>query len=339
LVSEPDKSAASRKEDHIDLAFKSATQCSEKDNRFYYEPIHSGHLNKNLDLKSTIANKTLNYPIWVSSMTGGTEKAALINTNLAKVCGLYGLGMGLGSCRQLLYENKRIHEFDMRPLMPHAPFFINLGIAQVEQLILKNELAKITDLINSLSADGLIVHINPLQEFLQPEGDIIEFAPIDTIITLLDKLTCPIMVKEVGQGFGPKSLNSLLELPLEAIELAGYGGTNFSKLELLRSEPIKMAAFEKVLAQGHSCTEMLTWINDFYDTEPELIKCKKIIFSGGIKDFLDGYYFTKKSKLPSIYAQASGLLKYALDFESLCKYVELQIEGLTMAHSFLKLKA
>ena len=338
IPSEADGQASSRKEDHISLAFTSRIPSSEIDDRFSYEPLLSGHTTADNSPEIKVGGKVMHQPIWVSSMTGGTEKAMDINHNLAKLCGEYGLGMGLGSCRQLLYEDKRLTEFDVRPLMPMAPLFINLGIAQIETLIESNETERIENLIHRLDADGLIIHINPLQEWLQPEGDRFKVQPIETISTLLASCDYPVIVKEVGQGFGNASLSKLLALPLEAIDLAGYGGTNFSKLELLRSDPLKLECLKPICYLGHTCDEMISHINAYKNSGKE-INCNKVIISGGIKNFLDGYYHMQRCSLPSIYAQASGFLKYAMDYPSLEKYCEIQIEGLKMAKAFLKLKS
>lgn len=339
LKVEADEKASDRKADHIDLAFKSAVSNINKDDRFYYEPILSAHPDEKATLPVYFLGKKMNFPLMVSSMTGGTEKAKIINHNLARVCGEFGLAMGLGSCRQLLYEDKRLSEFDIRPLMKDQPLMINLGIAQIEELIEKKETERISILSDKLDADGLIIHVNPLQEWLQPEGDRISVPAIDTIQHVMKLLDMPIIVKEVGQGFGRESLSTLLKLPLAGLDLAGFGGTNFSKLELLRSDELRKEAFAPVFGLGHCCQEMVEYINDIFDTEGEDIQCHKIIFSGGIKNFLDGYYLIKKSVIPSFYAQASAFLKYAQDYDQLKKFVTLQTEGLKMAHAFLRIKS
>lgn len=208
LIKEEDAKASSRKEDHIDLAFTSAVDSSSYDNRFYYEPILSGHPKNDSDLSFSFLGKTMKFPLWVSSMTGGTEKANSINHNLAQMCGELGLGMGLGSCRQLLYEDKRLHEFDVRSKMKDQPLLINLGVAQIEELIRVDETSRIDQLMQSLKADGLIIHVNPLQEWLQPEGDRFKSSSLETIKQLLDKCNYPVVVKEVGQGFGKESIKN-----------------------------------------------------------------------------------------------------------------------------------
>ena len=338
LKKEADSQAASRKEDHIDLAFKSAVAAIQADDRFYYEPMLQGHQLDNEDFSIEFLGRKMNYPIWISSMTGGTEKANTINHNLAKIAGEFGFGMGLGSCRQLLYEDKRMHEFDIRPFMPDQPICINLGIAQIEEMIDSKELYQINILAERLKADGLIVHINPLQEWLQPEGDLIKRPPIETLSTLLEHIQIPVIVKEVGQGFGIESLKALLALPIAAVDLAGFGGTNFSKLELMRSDEIRYNSYKELFNIGHTCTEMVGWINQIKTETPEKIKCEQIIFSGGIKNFLDGYYFVKKCSHPSFYAQASGFLKYAMDLDDLRKHARLQIEGYKLAQAMLTIK-
>ncbi|NNE27801.1 MAG: isopentenyl-diphosphate delta-isomerase, partial [Saprospiraceae bacterium] len=244
----------------------------------------------------------------------------------------------LGSCRQLLYEDTRLHEFDVRQFMPDQPICINLGIAQIEEMIDSKEIYQIHILAEKLKADGLIVHINPLQEWLQPEGDLIKRPPIETLHTLLDVIQIPVIVKEVGQGFGLESLKALLALPIAAVDLAGFGGTNFSKLELMRSDEIRYNSYKDLFNIGHACGEMVEWINAIKEETPENIRCEQIIFSGGIKNFLDGYYFIKKCKHPSFYAQASGFLKYAMDIEDLRKHATLQIEGYKLANAMLTIK-
>lgn len=335
---EDDNTASSRKSDHITLAFKSAVSNVDIDNRFNYEPMMSGHAEEDEDIALSFLNKNMQAPLWVSSMTGGTEKASQINKNLAKACGAFGLGMGLGSCRQLLFDDSRLKEFDVREFMPNQPLYINLGIAQIEKLIQKNDLGRIRSLMQKLSADGLIVHINPLQEWMQPEGDRYFTPPIVTVKTLLSEVDFPIIVKEVGQGFGIESLKALMSLPIAAIDLAGFGGTNFSKLELLRSNDVRYNAFKDVFNLGHTCHEMLDNLNDLVTNDTIESKCQQVIFSGGIKTFLDGFYFIKKSKLKSIYAQASGFLKYAMDYEALEEHVNYQLEGLRMANKLLTIK-
>lgn len=331
---------ADRKQDHIDLAFKADMGNKGLDDRFYYEPMLAGHPRKDLDISLSFLGKTLQAPLWVSSMTGGTEMALSINRRLATSCAKFGLGMGLGSCRPLLESLDRLQDFNVRPLIgPDLPLYANLGIAQIETLLEKGRTDDINILIDRLQADGLIVHINPLQEWLQPEGDFILQSPLLTLQLLLDEISFPVIVKEVGQGMGPESIGALLKMPIAAIELAAHGGTNFSKLELLRSSGLNKEAFEPVTRLGHTAGEMISWLNTFFEEESDDILCRHIIISGGIRDFLDGYYWMQKLQTQSVYGQASGFLKYAAESQdALDQYIISQIRGLQLAHTFLKVK-
>ncbi len=307
------------------------------DTRFIYEPMLSPLPGtKEGDLRS-FGGRTMKYPIWVSSMTGGTELANKINKRLSKICGQYGLAMGLGSCRQLLDSDEYLNDFTVRNLMPDQPLFANLGIAQVEELLKNNETHKIDALLSKLEADGLIIHVNPLQEWLQPEGDKIYVAPIDTIKSLLAIAKYPIIVKEVGQGFGKESMKALLSLPLEAVDFAANGGTNFSKIELSRSEKLKKEVYMQVSNLGHDAKSMVQWANEIISEGAE-VKAKQLIISGGIKNFLDGFYHIHLANIESSYAMASGFLKYAMESEEeLDQFVQLQLKGYDMAQAMLRI--
>lgn len=327
----------SRKKDHINLAFQSQTPRDLLDNRFEYEPMLAAHPS---GLKPFLfLGKEFRAPIWVSSMTGGTELAAKINHNLAAACHEFGFGMGLGSCRIIIDDNTHFADFDMRDVIGNdLPFYANVGICQVEQLLENNKANKIEELIKRLRADGLIVHVNPIQEWIQPEGDRIKYPPIDTIRKLLDTIKYPVIVKEVGQGMGPSSLYELLSLPLAAIEFAAFGGTNFAEVERLRDSYAAHQLIEPLSKVGADAYQMLENLNRIV-TENKHLLCKQVIISGGIKSFLDGYYLLQKSSLPAVYGQASAFLKYAKeDYDQLRLFIEAQIKGLEMASAYLRIK-
>ena len=329
-----------RKQDHIELALNADMGNLGPDSRFLYEPMLAGHPSGDFDLGVSFLGKHLKAPLWVSSMTGGTEMALSINQRLAAACAKFGLGMGLGSCRPLLDNLNRLKDFDVRNIIgPDLPLYANLGIAQIERLLANNRVEDIQKVMDTLKADGLIIHVNPLQEWLQPEGDRIQNPPIETLQNLLSKVSFPVIVKEVGQGIGKESLASLLTLPISAIELAAHGGTNFSKLELLRSTNHHQETYSSLAQIGHGVEEMISWINQIVQEKGAGIKCNQIIISGGIRDFLDGYYWMKKLNLASVYGQASAFLKYAKESqEGLDEYISGQIAGLQLAHAYLKVK-
>lgn len=341
LASTDDPTAESRKKDHIELAFKSRVDAAVLDGRFYYEPLLAAHPEPGSWPPFDFMGRRLRTPMWVSSMTGGTALAGTINHNLARLCAEFGMGMGLGSCRQLLYSREHLPDFDVRnTLGPDLPLYANLGVAQVEYLLEQGEAAeRIPALLAMLRADGLIVHVNPLQEAMQPEGDRFRQPALATVEALTQLLDIKIIVKEVGQGMGPASLRALLQLPLEAVEFAAAGGTNFAKLELLRSDSAKQGIFEKIAAVGHSAAEMLGFVNDAHAELGDRCRVRHLIISGGVDDFLDGYFLLKKSTLPAVYGQASAFLRHARgEYADLRAYAAAQVRGLELAEAFLQVR-
>ena len=332
----PKQIQETRKLDHIDLALKAQTLRMEVDQRFYYEPLLECHPTAETDLSLQFLGKKINAPLWISSMTGGVGPARHINQNLARVCREFGLGMGLGSCRVLLFCDSYFEDFNLRPIIgPDLPLYANLGIAQVEQLLAGNNHQKISDLIDRLDADGLIVHINPLQEWFQLEGDRLKSSPIETLTKLCSLLKTKIIVKEVGQGLGPKSLKGLLDLPIDAIELAAFGGTNFTKLEQLRSESFDdNSAFSKV---GHTALEMVLFLNSLL-LENKSYGQKQIIISGGVENILDGHYLRENLNYSSVIGQAKNFLNHAENYEDLRLFTAGQISSLKLAKAFLVAK-
>lgn len=336
ITQEADLMPESRKKDHIELALSPAGVSHWQDDRFDYEPLLAAHPEKWKPFK--FLNKTFSAPLWVSSMTGGTENAALINQRLATIAGRYGYGMGLGSCRSLLYSREHLGDFAMRKFIgDEMPLYANLGIAQVEELVNRKKWKMIDDMIAMTEADGLIVHVNPIQEWLQVAGDRIMKAPIKTISTLLEHIQYPIIVKEVGQGMGPRSLKALLELPIAAIEFGALGGTNFGAIELQRDKESQHAGMEPLVHIGHRAAEMAKIIHHLQKKKKQ--NCTQFIVSGGIKDFLDGYYCMELLKSPAVIGQAGNMLRMAIQgIEPLEAFVQNQIKGLNFARAYLKIK-
>ncbi|MBK9270138.1 MAG: type 2 isopentenyl-diphosphate Delta-isomerase [Saprospiraceae bacterium] len=332
------KSSTDRKEDHILLAFKSATSIDSLDMRFEYDPVHGVHPVEGERWPSLFSEIPLDYPVWISSMTGGTGRAASINQNLARLCGDYKLGMGLGSCRKLIDEPSSRSDFEVRKYLGNQPLFANLGIAQIEQWIGDGKTHLISEVVKITEATGLVIHLNPLQEAMQTEGDRFRQSPLKSIEMILDLFDFPIIVKEVGQGMGRKSMDALLRLPLEAIELGAFGGTNFAILELLRDDPEKLERFKALAQVGHKASEMVLGVNHFMAVHSA--QTRNLILSGGISHFLDAYYLLRLSQMPSIYGMASAFLKHAvISYESLQEFFEDQMKGLLLSRAFLSIKS
>jgi isopentenyl-diphosphate delta-isomerase len=326
-----------RKQDHIKLAFEAVPKEQIDLSNSYYEPLFSAHPSSNESSKEFLGQK-FDIPLWVSSMTGGTEKALTINKNLARACKEFGLGMGLGSCRPLLESSERFDDFNMRPLIGDRPLYTNFGIAQLEDLIDSGDLNKISEITKSLEANGIIIHVNPLQEWAQPEGDVFRHPPIETISRVLDQAKYPIIVKEVGQGFGPRSIDALVKMPLRAIEFAGFGGTNFTMLEHARlpsSDSVNNGLKTKFGSIGHGPEQMIEWANKSLKSND--VKCNSFIISGGIKDPLTAHVLMNSLKGDSIVGMASELLKYSMgSYEELQNYMVDVKDCFNLAHAYIR---
>ncbi len=335
-------SSDQRKADHIALTEKAQTMASMVDSRFDYEPLFSTHPSSDEWQRPTqFLGKTLKAPLWISSMTGGTKEALTINRNLAQVASEFGLGFGLGSCRSLLDSNDRLSDFNFREIIgEELPFYANLGVAQVEQLQAKAETQKIQALVEKLKVDGLIIHINPLQEWFQPEGDRYTRPALETISKFLDEVSFPVIVKEVGQGMGPRSLLALMKLPLAAIDFGAFGGTNFSRMELLRDLSTENDREDGLQFVGHTASEMLSHVNQILDSKNSDLKCRSFIVSGGIRSAMQGHELISKCQGNAVYAQAKPFLDHArVGMDDLRSFVLQQLLELEMAKRFLEIRA
>ncbi len=318
-----------RKKDHLELASRAQTLASSLDTRFDYEPLFFAHRNS-IDLSQKFLGKELSFPFWVSSMTGGADMAQSINANLARLCGKYKLGMGLGSCRSILQSDLRLKDFAVR-LYTDSLLYANLGVAQVEELLASGDGRIIHEMVKRIEADGLIIHLNPLQEWFQPEGDRYQKSPLQTLTRFLETATYPVIVKEVGHGLGPKSLAALMKLPIAGVEFGAFGGTNFTLLESLRGKDHDVkSGFINV---GHSAHEMVEVLNALPKGD------KSFIISGGIRDVLDGHELREKLNAPNVIGMANNFLKPATEsFETLEKYFLELKEAYATAKGLLRVK-
>jgi isopentenyl-diphosphate delta-isomerase len=326
-----------RKDDHINLAATSALATIRADNRFNYEPLLKVQPAKLPPVH--FLGKEMKHPLWISSMTGGSAKANRISHVLAEAASEFGLGMGLGSCRTLLNSDQYFDDFNLRPILGNKlPFYANLGIAQVEQLLINKEFSRIAELLDKLDADGLFVHVNPVQEFLQPEGDVLRRPAHETIAQLVDETAgaFKIIVKEVGQGIGPQSLAKLLQIGVDGIEFGAFGGTNFASIEITRNQNGYAAHLFPLSTFGHNAEEMVSLLNGLYDVHQKPVQ---LIISGGIKNFLDGYYLVQKSKMPAVYGMAGTVLRHAMGSKNdLFDFIKAEVEGYNFASAYLALK-
>jgi isopentenyl-diphosphate delta-isomerase len=180
-----------------------------------------------IELGTTFLGKSLKAPILISSMTGGTELAHLVNTRLATVAQRYGLAMGVGSQRIALEQPELAPTFAVRSLAPDILLLANLGAVQLNYGCGLEDCLKLVEL---LEADALILHLNPLQEWVQSGGDSNFKGLLAKIQQICAQLPVPVIAKEVGNGISAVMAKQLIEAGVAAIDVAGAGGTSWAKV-------------------------------------------------------------------------------------------------------------
>jgi len=188
---------------------------------------------EDVDLTMSLAGKTLRAPLIIGAMTGGTEQARDVNRVLAAAAEETGVGFALGSGRVVLERPETAPSFQVRDVAPTALVFANLGAVQFNCGVTGADAARLVEI---LGADALNLHLNPLQEAIQPEGDTNFRGLAAAMKRALAELTVPVFVKEVGAGIGPGTAALLAEMPIAGIETAGVGGTSWARVEALRHD-------------------------------------------------------------------------------------------------------
>ncbi|MFN7556942.1 type 2 isopentenyl-diphosphate Delta-isomerase [Microcystis sp.] len=231
-----------------------------------------------IELGTTFLGKSLKAPILISSMTGGTELAHLVNTRLATVAQRYGLAMGVGSQRIALEQPELAPTFAVRSLAPDILLLANLGAVQLNYGCGLEDCLKLVEL---LEADALILHLNPLQELVQSGGDSNFKGLLAKIQQICAQLPVPVIAKEVGNGISAPMAKQLIEAGVAAIDVAGAGGTSWAKVESQRAKDNRHRHLGQVFADwGLPTAECITTIRSVNSTIP-------LIASGGLKNGLD----------------------------------------------------
>ncbi len=187
-----------------------------------------------IDTTTWFLGKKLKAPFLISPMTGGTEEAGRINRNLAAVAQEFGWAMGVGSQRAALEDPRWAYTYKVRDIAPDILLLANLGAVQLNYGYGIDECRKAVEMIE---ADALVLHLNPLQEALQPEGNTNFSGLLRKIEKVCAGLEVPVIVKEVGWGISPQVALKLVEAGVAAIDVAGAGGTCWSLIEMYRVKP------------------------------------------------------------------------------------------------------
>ena len=271
-----------RKDDHLrinleeDVRSKGVTTGFER-YRFVHQALPEIDLDI-VDTHCTVLEKALAAPLLISSMTGGIARASAINRNLASAAQKLGLAMGLGSQRVALEHCDLRPLFEVREVAPDILLFANLGAVQLNNGYGTEECLRAVEMVR---ADALILHLNPLQEAVQPEGNVNFSGLLERIAMICRELPVPVIVKEVGWGISEDVAHALALTGVAAIDVAGAGGTSWSEVEHFRADSARRARVSRAFASwGIPTAESLLAVRR---GAPELLA----LASGGIRDGID----------------------------------------------------
>ena len=290
---------SSRKQQHVNISLTKDVAFRTKSPGFdRWDFLHNALPELNLsdiDLSTVFLGKKISFPFIVSSMTGGYAKAERINRQLAEICAQKKIALGVGSQRQAS-ENEQYHRsFSVvRETAPEIPIFGNIGAAEVARL---RDASSIVRLIDLIQADGFAVHLNPVQEFLQPEGDTNFRGVLNGIELLAKSLPVPVIVKEIGAGISADVAQRLIDVGVKIIDIAGAGGTSWAGVEILRRnrKGNKMFGSGAKNKEGTSSNAEIFWDWGIPTIDALKSVCRlknvspslKIIASGGITNGID----------------------------------------------------
>lgn len=274
-------STSDRKQEHLDINLnrdvRSGLTTGLEKYRFIHQALPELDLAE-INLQTRVFGKTLSSPLLVSSMTGGSKEAALINRRLAEAAQEMNLPMGVGSQRAALEENRWEASFQVRELAPDILLFANLGAVQLNYGLNADDCLRAVDMIG---ADALVLHLNPLQEAVQPEGDTNFMNLVEAISRVCQKLQVPVVVKEVGWGISHQAARLLRSAGVSAIDVAGAGGTSWTEVEMHRAEdPYQKRIASHFLNWGIPTAESIMMVRSAVPDLP-------IFASGGLRTGLD----------------------------------------------------
>ena len=229
----------SRKGDHVDIILEEDVQAKRNawdEITLLHEAIPEVDLD-HVDPTATLLNRRLSMPVMVASMTGGYPGAMEINERLAQACAEHRIGMGLGSQRAMLTDPGQAPTYAV--VKEHDVPFVAANIG-APQLIPQGDEKPLTPddiihLVDAIDADALIVHLNYLQEVVQPEGDVQAAGVLHEIEHLVTEVPCPVIAKETGAGMTGTTVQRLVEAGVAAIDVGGLSGTTFAAVERHRA--------------------------------------------------------------------------------------------------------
>jgi isopentenyl-diphosphate delta-isomerase len=270
-----------RKKQHLEICLDTASVSGHSSTGFdRYRFIHNALPELDLDeidVATTFLGKKLKAPILISSMTGGFDLARKVNRNLAAAAQQLGIAMGVGSQRVAIEESSAAASFQVRDVAPDILLFGNLGAVQLNYGYTLEQCRRAVAMIG---ADALILHLNVLQEALQPEGNRNFKGLTEKIAAVCRELKVPVVVKEVGNGISVEVAKRLHSAGVAAIDIAGKGGTAWSAVEAQRATQQGKPYSTTFTDWGIPTEEALVGVRAAL---PEI----QLVASGGIRSGLD----------------------------------------------------
>jgi len=315
-----------RKDEHLSVVLQNRQRQSNKTTGFEaVDFVHCALPELRLDavdVSTSFLGRRINAPLMVSSMTGGPSRAAAINENLARACEALRLPFAIGSQRVAIEQGATAGlDRGLRRPAPSVPILGNLGAAQFNCGFGVDQALRAVEMIE---ADALYIHLNPLQEAVQPEGDRDWSGLFDKIVAIAAALPVPVAVKEVGSGISADLARRFVDAGIHIIDVAGAGGTNWAAVEAARMEDPDRARLANAFADWGIPTA-----DAVFDARARCPDAT-IIASGGIRSGID---IAKAIRLGADLAgQAAGLLQAAnTSPEALTRHFETTVQELRIA--------
>jgi isopentenyl-diphosphate delta-isomerase len=286
-----------RKANHIRINLEQDVSSRQTTGLEHYHFIHQAVPELDLaqvDTATTLLGKKLKAPLLISSMTGGTERAREINRRLARAAQLHGVAMGVGSQRAALLRPELADTFRVRDIAPDILLLANLGAVQLNY---GYDVEHCREAVAMIGADALILHLNPLHEVVQPEGNVNFSGLLNKIEAVCRTLGMPVIAKEVGWGISEQAARQLASAGVAAIDVAGGGGTSWSEVEKHRAPtPAQRRIAGRFRDWGIPTAESILMAKCGAPALP-------IIASGGLRDGVDA------AKCMALGASAAGIAR------------------------------
>lgn len=270
-----------RKINHLETALLNESLSSQTNGfekfKFEYQALPEINFD-DIDTSTEFLNKQLSIPVIISAITGGIKEAEEINKIFATFAQNYSIGMCVGSQRIGIENSNFRFGFNIRKYAPDILLFANIGAVQLNYGYGIDQCKIAVEMIN---ADALCLHLNPMQEVFQNNGNVNFENLLGKIENVAKNINVPIIIKEVGYGISENIAKKLYDAGVFAIDIAGSGGTDWVKVESLMSHNEMLKNVAKTFSEfGIQTADSL---NDIHQKFPDI----KLIASGGIKNGLE----------------------------------------------------